>query len=414
MARTFRDDVTRQAAGVLLDGIMHAGLQYGQVDLLDWNDRRRRYVGRTSADGPSVRLAVSDPKVVLSCAANASLAVGEAYMGGTLVIGEKELFSFFELIAKNAPRTARRQLYRGSSNAQQNQARNIAYHYDLGNDYYGLFLGATMLYSCAYFARSDMSLDEAQHAKVDHIVAKLRLDRMRPNGRVLDVGSGWGHLAVEIAKRAPKARVVGITLSDQQLEYARRLAEREEVAERVEFRKLGYQDVDEQFDRIVSVGMFEHVGKKDYGLFFRVMHRALADDGVFVLHTITQQDPARRVDAWTDRYIFPGGNLPTKAQIALSSEPAGWYSEETEDLAPHYARTLELWWENHAQHKAGIIEMADAFKMEKMTGEEFYRMRTLWLIGSWAGFRHGKLGLTQLVLSKTKTGELRTRAHQYR
>lgn len=401
----------------IADVAVKATLKHGQVELIDWRGGKRRYKGSKSVDGPSVRVQVTSRRVIPSLLANASVAVGDGYVRGHVKIDEDELKEFFELVARNSSQVKARQPFKRASTRIRRQRRNIAHHYDVGNDYYRLWLDKkTQFYSCAYFerdslspeeARATMSLEEAQVAKVGHLLRKLRLAKPEDNGgrrmRLLDIGCGWGYLAVTAAKEYG-AEVLGITLSEEQLKGAEELARREGVSHLVTFKLMDYRKLKgESFDRIISVGMYEHVGRKEQRRYFEKVSELLVDGGVTVLHTITQQYP-KPVSAWVDKRIFPGGYLPTPGEIFEVARDKGLWQEDFEDLHEHYARTLEIWRERHRQSRTEIVAMYD---------EEFYRMRDFWLVGSWAGFHLGTLGLAQVVFTKGKSQRLQSRRHVY-
>lgn len=394
---------TDNALQALADQVLRRLVRYGQVEVEYWDGRVRRYVGPTDSDEPWLRVKIASPDVVKRMLVSASLALGEGCTSGQVQIDEEQLLLLFKLIARNQPATSLRQPFRRHRNRKGTQQGFIEAHYDVGNDYYDLFLGDTRLYSCAYFASEGMGLDEAQYRKVGHLLRKLRLG---PGMHVLDIGCGWGHLAVAAAK-AYDVQVLGITLSAEQLKGARELAEREGVSHLVTFERMNYQDLrGEEFDRIISVGMFEHVGRGNRDQYFAAVNRLLVPGGVSVLHTITQQQP-RPVDAWIDKYIFPGGYLPTVPEIEEGLARYGLWSVDRENLWWHYAETLRHWRERHRANRERIIEMYD---------EEFYRMRDLWLAGSEGGFRYGQLGLTQVVFTKGKPADgtwPRTREYLY-
>lgn len=368
----------------------------GRLEICFWDGETRSY-GDT---GPLVHVRIANPAVVRRALRSASLAVGEAYVSGELDIPEDELDSFFWLVARNGGvvhgmRPLRR-LHRTERNRRSTQRGQVSRHYDVGNDYYRLFLDSTLSYSCAYFASAEESLETAQRRKIDLTLGKLQL---QPGHRLLEIGCGWGHLAVSAAKGC-EVTVLGITLSSEQLDEARALARREGVADRVRFELMNYQDLLESrdprlggpVDRVVSIGMFEHVGRHLHRNYFQAVARLLRPGGIGVLNTITTQRD-QPVDAWVDRYVFPGGHLPTVARIERLLAEEGLWSVDRENLWQHYARTVELWRQRHRAHRAEVVAMFD---------ERFYRQRDLWLAGSKAGFDYGALGLTQLVFTNGK------------
>ncbi len=371
-------------------------IRAGQVAVRFWDGDERTY----GDSGPLVHVTATAPLDLRRLATSASVAFGEAYVRGDLRISEEELDDLFWIIARNQPAVQSirllRELYRRERNHRGSQRRQVSSHYDVGNDYYRLFLDSSLSYSCGYFEHPDDSLDAAQEQKIEHILRKLHPE---PGQRLLDIGCGWGALAVAAAKYYD-VHAVGITLSDEQLAGARELARREGVEDQVEFRLMNYQGLPEtddtaiggSYDRVVSVGMFEHVGRRLHGNFFQVVHRLLAPSGVAVLHVITNQRMQGN-DAWVDRHIFPGGFLPTVAEIEGLLAAEGLWSIDRENLWHHYARTLAIWRRNHRRHRDRIIEMFD---------EQFYRARDLWLAGSKAGFDYGTLGLSQFVFTPGK------------
>jgi cyclopropane-fatty-acyl-phospholipid synthase len=274
-------------------------------------------------------------------------------------------------------------------NWRRRSRRNAARHYDLSVRLYELFLDSDLQYSCAYFARPEATLEEAQAAKKAHIAAKLRLE---PGQRVLDLGCGWGGLALFLAKAA-QVEVVGVTLSREQLALARRRAESEGLAGRVDFRFADWREVDGRFDRIVSVGMFEHVGPPHYLAFFRRMRALLAPDGVMLLHTIGRADGPGATDPFIVKHIFPGGYVPALSQIAPAIEQARLWLADLEVLRLHYARTLELWYERATAARAEIVALYD---------ERFFRMWQYYLAGAIAAFRHDGHAVFQLQLARRR------------
>jgi len=263
--------------------------------------------------------------------------------------------------------------------AQANSARrsrhNVAHHYDLSGRLYSLFLDRDRQYSCAYFPDGDETLDEAQAAKKRHIAAKLLLDR--PDLTVLDIGCGWGGMALTLAKDFG-ARVTGITLSEEQLTEARARADAAGLSERVKFELIDYRAMDQQFDRIVSVGMFEHVGIPNYKTFFETLKRCLKPDGVALLHSIGRFDGPSVTNPWITKYIFPGGYSPSLSEVMASMEETRLITADIEILRLHYAKTLAHWRRRFAANRDTIATLYD---------ERFCRMFEFYLCGSELAFR---------------------------
>ncbi len=371
---------------VLLRQVHSGGLQ-----VTYWDGETRHYGDASSKLAVEIRT----PKVVRAVLKNASLAAGEGYTRGDLRIDEDQLDEFFRLVSVNKNSIGQLKRFtpwhRNERNHLGRQRSQISRHYDVGNDYYRLFLDEHQIYSCAYYLTPGDTLEQAQEQKIQHILRKLKLE---PGQRLLDIGCGWGYLAVAAAKTYG-VNVLGITLSQEQLAGAHELAAAEGVADKVRFELRNYQELNEElFDRVVSVGMFEHVGRGNQTSYFRAVDRLLKPGGVSVLHTITSVTDEPN-DAWIDRYIFPGGYLPTVASITTNMLQAGMWLWAQEDLCQHYDRTLVEWRERHRRNKAKIVAMFD---------EEFYRMREFWLSGSISAFRNGEAGLSQFIFTKGKPG----------
>jgi cyclopropane-fatty-acyl-phospholipid synthase len=264
--------------------------------------------------------------------------------------------------------------------------RNVAHHYDISNDLYRRFLDADMQYSCAYFPRAGMTLEEAQAAKKAHIAAKLDL---APGMRVLDIGSGWGGMALSLAAEHG-AQVTGVTLSTEQLALARERAAKAGLAERVRFELKDYRDLNEPFDRVVSVGMLEHVGAPNLRAYFQTVRRLLADDGVALVHTISRMTPPSLTNGFTRKYIFPGGYVPSLSELTTAVEDAGLWIADLEILRIHYAETLRHW---RARFMADL-EIPDLYDAR------FRRMWEYYLASAELGFRYGTQMVAQLQLCK--------------
>jgi cyclopropane-fatty-acyl-phospholipid synthase len=326
------------------------------------------------------------------------LRLGEAYMDGTLVIERGSIADLLALLlgqdgigARNwaVPRFIRYLFRRLQQLNLRSRARcNVAHHYDLDARLYSLFLDADQQYSCAYFENSDLSLDDAQLAKKRHLAAKLRVT---PGVRLLDIGCGWGGLALYLAEIAG-ARVTGITLSQEQYQRATSRA-RERGRQDVAFELLDYRDVAGRFDRIVSVGMFEHVGVGFYDAFFTKCAKLLAEDGIALLHTIGRSSPPGITNPWIAKYIFPGGYIPALSEVLPVIERAGLVITDVEVLQLHYAETLMAWRERFLAHRDEVLRLYD---------QRFVRMWEFYLACSEMAFRQGEMVVFQIQMAKQK------------
>ena len=341
-------------------------------------------------DGPALTVRLADRTTAFAIARNPRLGLGEAYMDGRIKIDDGDILDLIQLVVganrweeKGAGRKALnkgkqkwRALFR--RNEAKKSRKNVAHHYDIGNDLYRLFLDDDMQYSCAYFTDPGNSLEQAQADKKAHIAAKLNL---KPGQRVLDIGCGWGGTALYL-NRVANVDVLGVTLSEEQLKVARQRAADAGVSDRVKFELIDYRSLTGQFDRIVSIGMFEHVGAKHFDEFFATCRALLADDGVMLLHTIGKYGRAAAPDPFTDKYIFPGYHLPSISQLAASTEKMKFIISDIEILRVHYAHTLEHWFRRTQKAKAQIAALHD---------ERFYRMWEFYLAGGVVAFENGSM-----------------------
>ena len=339
------------------------------------------------------------------------LRLGEAYMDGGLVIEHGSIADLLDVLARNFGRrepSAWSKLVR-TTRAHLRSAfrlndlirarRNARHHYNIDSRIYKLFLDPDMQYSCAYFETPAIGLSEAQEAKKRHIERKLLLDT--PGLRVLDIGCGWGGLGLHLARSA-KASVVGINLSDEQIAIAQERAAREKLP--CDFRLQDYRDLTGQFDRIVSVGMFEHVGKAYYAPFFDKCRDLLTDNGVMLLHTIGRWDVPSITNAWVWKYIFPGGYTPTLSELTPAIERAGLIITDIEVLRLHYAETLRHWRERFMAQRDEVLKIFD---------ERFLRMWEFYLAGCEASFRHLGVTVFQIQLAKKLDAVPMTRAYMH-
>ena len=348
---------------------------------------------------PAVTIRLHDPALHWKLFFRPELYAGEAYMDGTLTIEDASLYDFLDLMGRNfaaaegdpLSRTAHRidRLFRRLQQANPvGQARqNVAHHYDLCGELYDLFLDEDRQYSCAYFPRSDLSLDEAQRAKRRHIAAKLRL---QPGMRVLDIGSGWGGLGLWLAERFD-IEVTGLTLSEEQLKVARERAAQRGLEDRAQFLLRDYREETGQYDRIVSVGMFEHVGVRHYGEFFDTVRERLNEDGVALLHTIGRTDGPGVTTPWIRKYIFPGGYVPALSELTPAIERSRLWITDIEVLRLHYAQTLRHWRQRFLANRERAAQLYD---------ERFCRMWEFYLAGSEIAFRYLDQAVFQVQLTR--------------
>ena len=364
--------------------------------------------GQSAPGWPEVRIRLTDDKVAKDIILSPRLGGAEAFMDGRLVIERGDVMKLIQLIRGNSrwERSARPDKTRplraavktaASSlrqiNRQRSSRANVAHHYDIGNNLYRLMLDAEhMQYSCAYWPNKGMSLAQAQEAKLAHIAAKLALE---PGLHVLDIGCGWGGMAIYLATHAD-VRVTGITLSQEQLTLARERALAAGVAGRINFELVDYRDLPgrgERYDRIVSVGMFEHVGRPQFRQFFRACANLLSDDGVMLLHTIGRMGGPGATDAFTRKYIFPGSYIPALSETLAASEPYRLIATDIETLRLHYAFTLREWYARCMAHRAEIEAMHDA---------RFFRMWTFYLAGATAAFESGGMCNYQIQFTRNR------------
>ena len=380
--------------GRVIDGL----LPTGRLTAIMPDGRRETYGG---GGGGEQTIRFHDRGALLAVLRKPRLGIGEMYMDGRLTVEDGSILDLLQLVVGANPwerggsrgRLKKKPLGRLKALFRRNPAtrarRNVAHHYDLDGRLYRLFLDPDLQYSCAYFTDRGNSLAQAQADKKAHIAAKLHL---APGQRVLDIGCGWGGMALYL-NRIADVDVLGITLSEEQLGVARRRAEQAGVGDRVRFELRDYRDVEGSFDRIVSVGMFEHVGPPQYEGFFRKCRDLLTDDGVMLLHTIGRYGAPGTTDAWTRKYIFPGGYSPSLSEIIEVSQRTRLMTTDVEILRVHYARTLEHWYRRAEVHRAEIEALYDA---------RFFRMWQYYLAGAAAAFRYGGLCNFQIQYARNR------------
>ena len=354
--------------------------------------------------GRSVTIRFTDAAAERELVSDPQLKFGELYMDGRLRVEQGDIYEFlalikdntltegltFEIVMRGIGRIIASQ-FRNRVPINHNR-RNVAHHYDLDEKLFSLFLDEDWQYSCAYFNPPGISLDEAQIAKKRHIVAKMLAE---PGQKALEIGSGWGGMAMYLSESSG-VDVTGITLSTEQLKISRERAAKRGLAHSVRFELQDYYylPTDNKYDRIVSVGMFEHVGRQNYRKFFNKVNDVLADDGVMVLHSIGQPYPAIYNNPWIEKYIFPGGYIPAISEVLPSIEKAGLLVSDIEILPMHYAHTLRHWRERFMANKEKAIALYD---------ERFVRMWEFYLAGSEMAFTHEAFHIFQIQITKKRT-----------
>jgi cyclopropane-fatty-acyl-phospholipid synthase len=391
----------------ILDSLLRDRIRHGSLTIVSPDGKATPY--GVQADGwPDVTLRIGRPDAARRILLNPRLGMGEAYMDGSVTVDDDDIMGLVELIRRNNPwekggeigdrKPLKKFLAQIARPFQQlnslaNSRSNVAHHYDLSNEFYRLWLDDDMQYSCAYWSQANDTLDRAQLAKKAHIAAKLAL---QPGQKVLDIGCGWGGMALYLNKIA-NVDVLGITLSTEQLKLARERAEAAGVADKVKFELLDYRILAQRapgyFDRIVSVGMFEHVGVPQFETFFRACANLMKDDGVMLLHTIGRFGEPGSTDAFTRKYIFPGGYIPALSETVAASEKVKLIVSDVETLRLHYAMTLREWYKRVQANRDAIVAQYD---------ESFFRMWTFYLAGATATFESGGMGNYQIQFTRNR------------
>ncbi len=396
--------VGRASRTSLVDWALAKGLKdlikFGALEVTCASGQRLHF---GDGSGTPVVIRFADARAQWAFMIDPELRLGEIFTDSRLLLEQGSIYDFLVLVLSNiqaSPKEkpnlltylAGRVRFATRRWRQRNTAtrsrRNVAQHYDLGDALYALFLDQDWQYSCAYFESDDLTLEQAQLAKKRHIAAKLMVD---PGHSVLDIGCGWGGLGLYLAETAGAAPVTGITLSQEQLARANARASERGLSERVQFKLQDYRTLDGQFDRIVSVGMFEHVGLSFYDTYFENCARLLQQDGVMLLHTIACTGVPTQANPWLDRYIFPGGYLPTLSEMMPAIERAGLVLSDLEVWRLHYAKTLACWRERFLARRAEAAALYD---------DRFCRMWEYYLAFCEAAFRHEDVVVFQLQLTR--------------
>jgi len=373
----------------------------------------KRYVVGSPKNKKPIVVKILDKKLHYKLLIRPDLYFGEAYSDGSIVIENGSLTDFLDIALMNLGRRefnfftklinklSGSYRYLTNFNFIKKSKMNVAHHYDLSDSLYSLFLDSKKQYSCGYFENDNDTLEVAQNNKIQHIIRKLNIS---PNQKVLDIGCGWGSLAIDIAK-STGCEVTGITLSENQFNYCIKKSKEQNLENQVTFKLLDYRQLDEKFDRIVSVGMFEHLGRKFYKKFFKQIDKLLYDDGVSLIHTIGSVNAPRDPHPWITKYIFPGGYTPSLSEVVIPIEKANLIISDIEVLKLHYSHTLKYWKENCIKNKEQIIKMFDA---------RFFRMWEFYLASCESAFKWGDQVVYQFQLTKNYTSTPTTRKYIYR
>ena len=382
-----------------LSHMMKAFIKKGTLHVIDADGKRHTFSGEP---GPEVTMRLTDKALYRDLVFKSEIAAAEGYMDGTMTFEDgSTLRDFLHLFSINRLSLAAYPLQKAIRNItmltrrkqQANKVgeaqQNVAHHYDLGNEFYKLFLDKNMLYSCAYFMNDNESLEQAQRNKLRLIASKVNL---KPGMRVLDIGCGWGDMAIYLASMED-VKVVGVTLSTEQQKLATERAAELGLSDRVEFRLQDYRELNETFDRIVSVGMFEHVGVSHYDEFFAKLNDLMPDDGVALIHSIGHMSPPGMASKFMRKYIFPGAYSPALSEVFESVEKNSLWCLDLEFLRVHYAKTLAHWERRFQENRAQVEDMYD---------DRFARMWEFYLISAEAMFRTGSQLVFHMQLSRNR------------
>lgn len=390
--------------------LMKRFIKVGTVHVIDHKGRKRSYVGSVAA--PEITMHLHTSSIEYQLCVNPDLALGEGYMNGDITVEGGSIYDLLFVLGSNQNNGAfsvvqkwhmqgKQLLKNWISRISLSKAKsNVAHHYDLPPSLYGLFLDDDWQYSCAYFKKIDNDINVAQFDKKKHLAAKLRLS---PHQTVLDIGCGWGGLALHLAQ-TENVHVVGLTLSEEQHKVATERARKAGLSDRVQFLLKDYREISGQYDRIVSVGMFEHVGLAQYKTFFHQVYQLLAPDGLALLHSIGAEYDSGMSSPWIAKYIFPGGYIPALSEVMPHVEHEHFHVTDIEILHHHYAATLHAWRQRILVNRK---------KLPKHLDDRFVRMWEYYLAGSEVSFQKRGLMIFQIQMMKNKEKAPLTRDYIY-
>lgn len=404
------DNIASQPMSLFFQILMKRFIKVGTVHVIDHVGRKRSYVGAPAL--PEITMRLHTAAIAYQLCVNPDLALGEGYMNGDITVEGGSIYDLLFVLCCNQSHGAFSMLQKWHMKGKQilkhwisrislaKAKSNVAHHYDLPPSLYGLFLDDDWQYSCAYFTELSNDINAAQLDKKRHLAAKLRLE---PNQTVLDIGCGWGGLALHLAQ-TENVRVVGLTLSEEQYKVATERAKKAGLSDRVQFLLQDYREISGQYDRIVSVGMFEHVGLAQYNTFFSQVYALLAPDGLAVLHSVGSEYDPGASSPWIEKYIFPGGYIPTLSEVLPAIEHKRFHVTDIEILHHHYAATLRAWRQRF---------LANLKQLPKHLDERFVRMWEYYLAGSEISFQKRGLMIFQIQLMKNKEQVPLTRDYIY-
>jgi len=380
-------------------------IQFGTLEITDASGKIHLFTGTPA---PHIKVTLHDPHFAYRFLLNPTLTLGESYMNGELTFQKGTLFELLSMGAQNRALQPKKRHYLSSAlsyllkiNSPLKAKKQIHQHYDLNEKLYRLFLDSDMQYSCAYFAHEHDTLETAQENKKRHIAAKLQL---QPGQKVLDIGSGWGGLALHLAQHYD-VTVTGLTLSEEQLKVSNQRAQEMGLSDRVRFYLKDYRLEENQYDRVVSVGMFEHVGAPQHAVFFNQINRLLTENGLALIHSIGHPQKLGKKDAWFQKYIFPGGDIPALSQAVKAIEGTGMHVGDIEILRHHYAKTLDAWHERFQKNRVEIKNLYD---------ERFCKMWEYYLLASEVGFLYVGMMVFQIQILKNPNMAPLTRDYMFR